>query len=157
VKANLITRHILFVGFGLVDPHFHQIMHDVKRALPGMASFATAITEIDEPHLAELWKNNLEVRPMMSAQKPDANRAQSRRLIEVFLDVIGAYATDGHEYLLDDDYRTGLSDEDLALRAALNTFLASAPTGLEKSASWQRVARLFSDLGQTKATPQDPA
>jgi hypothetical protein len=147
VKANLITRHILFVGFGLVDPHFHQIMHDVKRALPGMASFATAITEIDEPHLAELWKNNLEVSPMMSAKKTDANLSQSRRLIEVFLDVIGAYATDGHEYFLDDDYESGLSHEDRELRAELMNFAKSVSAESRESTSWARVEKLMKDLG----------
>ncbi|WCI09657.1 SIR2 family protein [Arthrobacter sp. OVS8] len=34
VKAHLITHHLLFVGFGLADDHFHEILHDVRRALP---------------------------------------------------------------------------------------------------------------------------
>jgi hypothetical protein len=147
VKANLITRHILFVGFGLVDPHFHQIMHDVKRALPGMASFATAITEIDETHLAELWKNNLDVTPMVSEKPKDDNRAPARRLIEVFLDVIGAYATDGHEYFLDDDYESGLSPEDCELRAELIGFAKSVSPESRESSSWARVEKLMKDLG----------
>lgn len=38
VKAHLLTHHLLFVGFGLTDDHFHEIVHDVRRALPNNAS-----------------------------------------------------------------------------------------------------------------------
>lgn len=33
VKATLMTRHVLFVGFGMRDDHFHEIIHDVRRAM----------------------------------------------------------------------------------------------------------------------------
>ncbi|WP_143347924.1 SIR2 family NAD-dependent protein deacylase, partial [Enterococcus faecalis] len=46
VKATLATRHLLFVGFGLTDDHFHEIVHDVRRAFPasGNGPLATALT-----------------------------------------------------------------------------------------------------------------
>ena len=33
VQALLVTRHMLFVGFGLADDHFRAVVHDVRRAL----------------------------------------------------------------------------------------------------------------------------
>jgi hypothetical protein len=48
VRATLITHHLLFVGFGLRDDHFHGIIHDVRRAVPVVSGeakpLATALT-----------------------------------------------------------------------------------------------------------------
>ncbi|ERG63187.1 hypothetical protein L332_01790 [Agrococcus pavilionensis RW1] len=116
VKANLLTHHLLFVGFGLADEHFHRIVHDVRRALPqpaSMAERATALTLTDDPIAAELWKDQVRMRPLGSGPEPDG------RAVEVFLDVLVAYATDAHSYLLADDFASSLSDDERRLRDAL--------------------------------------
>lgn len=33
VQANLLTSHILFVGFGLGDPNYHKILTEVRKAI----------------------------------------------------------------------------------------------------------------------------
>jgi hypothetical protein len=43
VKATLITHHLLFVGFGLKDDHFHEIIHDVRRAFPQHATDSSTL------------------------------------------------------------------------------------------------------------------
>jgi len=33
VQANLLTSHIVFVGFGLGDPNYHRIVSEVRKAM----------------------------------------------------------------------------------------------------------------------------
>jgi len=153
VKANLITHHMLFVGFGLVDPHFHQIMHDVRRALPGLEgkAFATALTLESDDMIKNLWKSNLEVISMGATSDSPEEQAGAARATEIFLDALAAFATDGHEYLLDSRYKSGLTTAERRLRKKLRKFSrkASASRAVE-SPSWSRVQGLLRQLGETE-------
>jgi hypothetical protein len=74
VKAHLLTHHLLFVGFGLADDHFHEIVHDVRRALPNDASMdhkmGTVLSLFDEPLQTLVWTGKLEIHSMSSAPVP---------------------------------------------------------------------------------------
>jgi hypothetical protein len=62
VKAHLITHHLLFVGFGLADDHFHEIIHDVRRALPAQESggrFGSALMLKRDAMQEKLWGKHL--------------------------------------------------------------------------------------------------
>jgi len=144
VKANLLTRHLLFVGFGLADDHFHEIVHDVQRALPERGrSRATALTLCDDPLDAELWQGSLDLVPMASRGTPVEDAA---RELEIFLDMLAAYADDSHEYLLDDDFATILSDDERHLKQMLEP-LSAAEAGVRALPAWVRVQALLDELG----------
>lgn len=112
VKATLMTHHLLFVGFGLADDHFHEIVHDVRRALPldskNDSGLATALTlfrdELDE----RAWKDKLTLVPMSEDGK---DVGESARTLEIFLDMLLAYATDSHSYFLADELDTSGGSE----------------------------------------------
>ncbi|WP_207346453.1 SIR2 family protein [Arthrobacter sp. E3] len=61
VKAHLLTHHLLFIGFGLADDHFHEIIFDVRQALPETRNheFGTVLALQDDPLQRHLWKSPL--------------------------------------------------------------------------------------------------
>ncbi len=149
VKANLITHHLLFVGFGLADDHFHQIVHDVRRALPKateQTTFATALTMRDDPLDATLWRDQLNLVSMGSENKsiPDAGRR-----LEIFLDALLAYATDSHSYLLAGGFESSLTTADGGIRDKLLALQENVSAEDRTSAAWPVVERMLHDLGFT--------
>lgn len=143
VKANLLTHHLLFVGFGLSDEHFHRIVHDVRRALPphiSMEERATALTLTEDTIASTLWRGQVHMLPVGSGPKDG-------RAVEVFLDVVVALATDAHSYLLADDFATSLDPGEVRLRDALLTLrdeVENLPTG---TGGRDRVLELLDDFG----------
>lgn len=145
VKANLLTHHLLFVGFGLTDEHFHRIVFDVRRALPAEATMkdrATALTLVDDRIAAALWSDQVRMRAL-----PGENGAVDGRAVEVFLDVLVACATDAHSYLLDDDFFSSLSEEESKLRESLLKLRTSVNELESGTAGLDQVRALLADLG----------
>lgn len=148
VKATLITHHLLFVGFGLADDHFHQILHDVRRALPsgmsGNQEIATALTLRRDALDAKLWQGRLSLIPMGEAASIVADSA---RALEIFLDALLAFATDGHSYLLAPGYEAVLEEPDKALRKSLLDLVRNADDQQRSTGSWLAVEELLKELG----------
>lgn len=119
VKAHLITHHLLFVGFGLGDDHFYEIVHDVRRAIPEAAErsdMGTALMLTPDPLQERAWRGRLAVLPMAEA---GTDPGAAGRQLEIFLDAMMAHATQEHRYLLAEGFGDGLSPADAALRADL--------------------------------------
>lgn len=63
-KAMLLTRHLLFVGFGLADDHFHELMHDVRAVLSKnttRAKLGTALMLEPDPFHEVMWGDDLDM------------------------------------------------------------------------------------------------
>lgn len=148
VKANLLTHHLLFVGFGFTDDHFHEIVHDVRLAVePGGEPFATAL-KLDVTALDAVLLRGTATPVSLAVPGADAwPPAWAGRQVEIFLDALVAHATDSHGYLLDDDFESALTDDDRALKAALRRFVEKAPVEATASPAWTKVAALLRDLG----------
>ena len=147
VKANLITHHLLFVGFGLADDHFHQIIHDVRRALPetpGRTEFATALTMRHDPLDKMLWNGQLKLVPMDPA---DGEVPTAGRLLEIFLDALLAYATDSHSYLLHKDFESSLEVDEQALRRKVLAFTSTIGSQERAVPAWAVIERMLEALG----------
>ncbi|MEH6782203.1 MAG: SIR2 family protein [Rhodoglobus sp.] len=155
VKANLITHHLMFVGFGLADDHFHQIIHDVRQSLPSDPSgpgYATAITMLADPLDATLWKGQLDLLPMEDPSPIETTTVSERiadagRKLEIFLDALLVFATDSHSYLLDDDFASALSPGESSLREKLLALKTSANADEKDAAGWRLVEQMFEELG----------
>ncbi|MFJ5861800.1 SIR2 family NAD-dependent protein deacylase [Pseudarthrobacter sp. NPDC092439] len=158
VKAHLLTHHLLFVGFGLADDHFYEIVHDVRRAMPAKTTdgnqMGTVLSLFDEPLQRVVWSGNLDILPMAGAapgknsKHEDAALAMAAagRELEIFLDMMAAYATDNHSYLLAPAYNGGLSDEEAELRQQLLN-LANRKRTTQTAEVWQVIDRALRDLG----------
>lgn len=158
VKAHLLTHHLLFVGFGLADDHFHEIIHDVRRALPHEASknhqMGTVLSLFHEPLQNLVWEGRLDILPMSgSAPAAESDQAAIRtavatagRELEIFLDMMAAYATDNHSYLLAPAYNRGLTKGEDELRQQLLA-LAGHERSADTSEVWGVIDAALQDLG----------
>lgn len=143
VKATLMTRHLLFVGFSVKDPHFHEIVHDVRRALPeGRNRFGTVLTIDDDPVKTRLWKQNLEF-----------IRFGDGRQLEIFLDAALAYGASSHSYLLARGYGSALDPDVRTIAHALQKMADSIPESARSGAVWNVVSGMLGELGwQTESS-----
>jgi hypothetical protein len=150
VKATLITHHLLFVGFGLKDDHFHEIIHDVRRAMPQSADgsdfFATALTMAENPLHTAVWDGKLRL-VSMSKRTDDEGIPTSARTLEIFLDALLAFSTDSHSYLLAEEYEHALSDPEKTLRGDLLEFYRMRTQKERETEPWKVIAQAMWDLG----------
>lgn len=144
VKANLLTNHLLFVGFGFADDHFHQIVHDVRLAVaPNDATHTATTLQLRADPLRE--RLHPEVAPVVLGTGDDA--AEAGRAVEIFLDALVAHATDDAAYLLNDDFEGVLDDPDVAFKQWLLAAVGQATPEVRSSAGWSAVESLLSELG----------
>ncbi|WP_313366218.1 SIR2 family protein [Microbacterium sp.] len=137
VKATLMTRHLLFVGFGVQDPHFHEIVHDVRRAVPTEQKFGTVLTTFKEDLIRQrLWERDL-----------DFIHLETPRLLEIFLDAVLAYGTSSHSYLLAEGYSSALSSEECAISRSLKKMAQVIPPEARAGAAWDAVEGMLVELG----------
>lgn len=157
VKAHLLTHHLLFVGFGLADDHFHEIVHDVRRALPDDASknhqMGTVLSLFEEPLQKLVWSGKLDIlsmsdAPAQGASSDDVHTAlvAAGRELEILLDMMAACATDNHSYLLSPAYNQGLADDELKLRRQL-LVLASQNRSTGTAEVWGVLDKALRELG----------
>ncbi|KNC54749.1 uncharacterized protein AMSG_01600 [Thecamonas trahens ATCC 50062] len=132
LQTQLMTKRMLFVGFGLTDDNFHKIVSAVRASCvnpsartPGAASqaaFGIASVLFDKPMLTELWSGELDILPMVT-QDTDATLADAARMLEMFIDYVGAEAATSGGYLLADPFECLLSQEDVKLARHVRTHL----------------------------------
>jgi hypothetical protein len=113
VQALLLTKHMLFVGYSLRDEDFHQLVHEVRAAradTPKGLKFGTVLTLQREPYAERLWPD-LESCPMVSTPAAsDAEPAQQARQLQIFLDLLAHLCADVDAFLIDETYRSMLTD-----------------------------------------------
>ncbi len=137
VKATLMTRHLLFVGFGVKDPHFHEIVHDVRRAVPDKSqAFGTVLTLNDDPVTRQLWRSDL-----------DFVFLPNPRTLDIFLDAVLAYGASSTSYLLADGFASALSRQDQELSDALRHMVDSLPPSARTGSSWGAVEQMLRRFG----------
>jgi hypothetical protein len=162
VKAHLLTHHLLFVGFGLANDHFHEIVHDVRRAIPTESSashhMGTVLALFEEPLQQLVWSGKLDILPMVGAASNDKSNPEDAtaavvaavvaagRDLEIFLDMMAAYATDNHSYLLAPAYNKGLNDDEGELRRHLLD-LAGRKRTAATAEVWGVIDKALRDLG----------
>jgi len=153
VQAMLFTRHMLFVGYGLRDEDFHELVYEVKGAFPEgqVAKLGTTIALFDDPLQAELWSDVLEVvpvRPSTGSRSPSAEEiGAAARDVERFLDLIGMLASSRSAFLLDSNYQGVKSEEEKTAFLALDHIVAVARTHSDSETGWGQVRKLLIELG----------
>ena len=114
VKATHITHHLLFVGPCLKDDHFHEIIHDVRRALPqdtgDRTTMATALILRSNPLNDRLRDKKVNLISKGGSTGPD--NAPSARILEIFLDALLVFSTNSHSYLLAREFDHALSSSE---------------------------------------------
>lgn len=114
VKASLVTKRLVFIGFGLGDDDCHQILHDVRKVSPeSISRRAIALTLTDDSLEQKAWKNKITLQPMSphGTATPTAGR-----VLEIFLDYLLMLSTDSREYLLDPAFDSQLTAPERRLK-----------------------------------------
>lgn len=119
------------------DPHFHEIVHDVRRAVPTEQKFGTVLTTFKEDLIRQrLWERDL-----------DFIHLEAPRLLEIFLDAVLAYGTSSHSYLLAEGYGSALSSADRTIAKSLKKMAGVIPPEARTGAAWQAVSAMLTELG----------
>ncbi|HET6818729.1 MAG TPA: SIR2 family protein [Mycobacteriales bacterium] len=154
VQSLMFTRHMLFVGFSLVDDNFIRIADDVTRIVDRYAGrereqpkLGTTVGLHDDPAKRALWPH-LEHVVVAEGEMDTAERA---RCLEVFLDLVSARIDRGASYLLDERYAGLLGDADRRLAEHLTGIVEDAEA-LRDCVSWPSVAALLHSLGTPDVT-----
>lgn len=114
-RAMLMTKHLLFVGFGLSDDHFHDLVHDVGSSREESTTFGTALVLGDGRGHRAVWGDRIQFVTFQDGEFED----QAREL-EIFLDVLGALSTETDSFVLDDRFASVIEEEE---RVAKDLFL----------------------------------
>lgn len=140
-RATLMTRRLLFVGFGMSDSHFHEIAHDVRRALPPgparASTFGTVLTVHNDDITRQLWEGDLDF----------ISFDGSARQLDIFLDAVLAHSCDGHSYVLANGYTDTLPKPDRALNAAISQMMESLDDVAGSSIAWPKLESVLRELG----------
>jgi len=151
VQSLMFTRHMLFVGFSLVDDNFIRIAADVTRIVDRYAErdedhterrLGTTVGLHDDPAKRALWPHL----DHTIVAEGDMDTAERARRLEVFLDLVSARVDRGRSYLLDERYAGLLGDADRRLAKHLVGILEDADS-LKQCGSWPVVAELLHNLG----------
>lgn len=153
VQSMLLTRHMLFVGYGLRDEDFHELVHEVRNARGNAEqrnSMGTVISLFTDRARADLWKGTVDILPMRPSPPNDSDPAGFQaavRDLERFLDLVGMLAVDTTKFVLDPSYGapsdTLLAEATRPLVEALN----DPAKRTEDSDAWRQIRLLLRGLG----------
>jgi hypothetical protein len=153
---------MLFVGYGLRDEDFHELVYEVKSAFPEgqLKKLGTTIALFDDPLQAELWSDVLDVIPMRPAsdgRSPSADEiAGAARDAERFLDLIGMLASSRSAFLLDSNYQGVKSEEEKTAFLALDQVVDAARSHSDSETGWGQVRDLLRELGAELGNVDSP-
>ncbi|QKE84400.1 SIR2 family protein [Arthrobacter sp. NEB 688] len=157
VESLMLTSHVMFVGYSLVDHDFADVAHGVKlvrdraETLGARPPSGTALAlhpgAVDE----DRWLGEVDVVAMGEADELPA----APRTLEIFLDRVAWACLDqgelAAEFLLDDRYAAGADPADVALRQALEVVAANPE--VRGSVGWRKVEGLLTALGHVPGPP----
>ena len=153
VQALLLTRHMLFVGFGFTDDNFHRIAHAVREALRGergagsvakQQPFGTNLVVGGGDLLADLWSDDLD---WVTTAEHSASPADQARLVEIFLDRLSARSATVTSHLGDERYAGVLTDGEKMLRDRLLQMVAEVTVPEQQTLAFDEVRALLVRLG----------
>jgi SIR2-like domain len=151
VQAVLMTKHLLFVGYSLTDEDFHQLVDEIREAMPLKADEnrdmrGTVLTFECSPSV-ELWDDLLGVVAVGKLEDGGARRLQ------IFLDRVGHAATPHHRHLLEKSFQGLLDKADRDIAAALGRVERKVDGILTENPSHQTASAVRRALEEFGATP----
>lgn len=153
VQGLLLTRHMLFAGFGLQDPNVQGLVASLERAIadagvPKNQQLGTVLMVGDgpaTPHaLGHDWGGYFVVHDLFAEE--DASLLESARRSELLLDALAAHSSDRLKHFLDRDFDALLSDQERAVRRRVEEFAESLRT-MGPGAARDRILAELEKLG----------
>lgn len=153
VQSLLMTSHLLFVGYSLVDRTFLLLADQVRAVLADSRGearqVATVLSITRDAELGERCRPDLGLVEMPVGR---GERVAGARLLELFLDRVvwkaGRVRDDAVLHLLDERYaELDRPPEDLELQRTLSEFIEKAPARAKSSQGWSHVKSALLRLG----------
>lgn len=159
VQTLLMTSHVLFVGYSLLDETFiksaREVREVLKHAQETRGHLGTVVPVFEQAELQVRCGNDLDYAPMpVSADRAD----EGARLLEVFLDRLSWAAAvarhDAWEYLLDRRYAdVERSPADDAVRVLAGQLQQGATALARQSKAWSVLQVALEALGAAEPGP----
>lgn len=156
VQAQLLTRHILFLGFSLRDDNFHSLVDEVRCALEDVQPnahdrgdrFGSVFVPPSGKLGAEFWESELAVKQL-------GTNASYGRKLEIALDYLGYATSSSRTHLLDERYRAILTDEEVELKQIALELQSRLTARQVASATFQPLVQLLQSFGSRIAPTQN--
>ncbi|MEW2481718.1 SIR2 family protein [Mycobacterium sp. NPDC049093] len=150
VQGLLLTSHLLFVGYSLREQSFLALASEVtqvrQRARHNGGSRAGTAVALMDSAVADFGYQDLH-----SVSMGASSFGEGAHRLEIFLDRLCWKAASSDEraaqYLLDDDYRSGLRANEQVLRDAVYEFLDTVDPAAKTSPGWSRIAETLRGMG----------
>jgi hypothetical protein len=156
VQAELMTSHMMFVGFSMTDANFERLIDSVVAAYGGeKRDGAGTIVNLGA---APAWmvekfaKYGIKTESIAADVKWNPYDASNRhntnpsREIEIWYDYMAMRATDTAYPIFNKNFDTALKREDIELRDHLSLMLENAPREAMAAHAWEKVAGAASCL-----------
>ncbi|QED26816.1 SIR2 family protein [Microvenator marinus] len=154
VQALLITKHMVFVGFGLRDANFLRILDDVRRSLGDTTSqkelespIGTVLMVRPEPLRNALFDGDLDLYPMHVPNGKDVDIALAARRLELFLDAMLYHSATRSAFFFDKTFAALLNPSELGFRDELLELVERHQEGLRGNASFEKLLHLLKKSG----------
>lgn len=154
VQAMLFTRHMLFIGYGLRDEDFHELVYEVRSAFPNgkfTSQLGTTIALFDDPIQSELWDdmlNVVSVRPSLNGRPPTSDEvADAGRDVARLLDLIGMLSSDRSSFLLDWHYEGARTPEENEAWREMESVVDIVQKSSANGPGWDEIKTLLRNLG----------
>ncbi|MEO7586460.1 MAG: SIR2 family protein [Arachnia sp.] len=154
--ALLMTKHLLFVGFGLADDHFHEIVHEVRSIRPtppgsdtDQARGGTALVLGDGLIHKAVWGKDFTIVPF-TQHGDETNPAVAGRSLEIFLDVMVCLSGSDEPFTLDPRFQGIINRHDLDAAKEMRTLHARlTKMGRDQTGPARRLLKLLVELGHS--------
>ncbi|KAF2078674.1 hypothetical protein CYY_000045 [Polysphondylium violaceum] len=174
LQASLITKHLLFVGFSLVDDNFYNVMSAVKKVTTSKnrkKKFGTALFLQKNDLMNELWGQELDILCFESTvqkdqkdQKPSTvNNATSQqhkplpndiancaRRQEIFLEYLSNICISNTSHLMEKRFDCLLKDGEKIFRDRILEFVENLPQEAKDTSVYLKFQKFLSSIGFDK-------
>ena len=143
-------------AFGSANNHRVSFFSQGFRILPDSDSavFGTALSLFEEPLVSELWKHDLDVVGMAPAGA--CAIGDSARVLQIFLDYVGATSSSASSYLLSPRFDSMLSHSERDLKSLILAMFDSIPASSRSSITFSKLKTMFLALGGSKSQLEPP-
>lgn len=154
VKAFLVMRHMLFVGFSLTDSNFHRIVDSVRRLrnLGDKRDCFGTVLALKHGGLREvLWEKDLRrVRMVEDGKENTVSTPEAARRLEILLDYLLHRTRDTCHLLVGNRFDNVMTDGEKRIRDALAGFmqdLSPVEDSVRKTIAWRQIEQMLVSLG----------
>ncbi|EFA77396.1 hypothetical protein PPL_12611 [Heterostelium album PN500] len=146
LQSSLITKHILFVGFSLVDDNFFQVMSAVKAATQKtQKKYGTALFIQKNDLMNELWGQQIDFLCFDPENK--GKIAECARIQEIFLEYLTSMSISNTSHVMEKRFDYLLQEGEKIFRDNLNIFVKDMPDEAKKTEVYKKFEQFLTDIG----------